>query len=38
MTDWIDAERDVVFQNYGRQPIVLEPTPDTRPTPMHPAT
>ncbi|MCA9845457.1 MAG: acetylornithine transaminase [Dehalococcoidia bacterium] len=30
MTDWIDAERDVVFQNYGRQPIVLERGEGTR--------
>lgn len=24
MTDWIDLERQYLFQNYGRQPIVLE--------------
>lgn len=24
MTDWIDLERRYLFQNYGRQPIVLE--------------
>ncbi len=30
MTDWIDAERHVVFQNYGRQPIVLDRGEGTR--------
>ena len=30
MTDWIDLERRYLFQNYGRQPIVIERGEGTR--------